>query len=67
MKKVGAWIVAVIVIVGSVLAVMNSPTTQERQRECEKRCAPRMGVWRPDPNYPAVPQGKTVPMVCQCR
>lgn len=68
MKRV---VVPILVVAGVValfvLGVMKGVPVQERQRDCEKRCAPRMGVWRPDPNYPAAPQGKTVPMVCVCQ
>jgi hypothetical protein len=67
MKKVGTWIVAVAVIAITVLMVIYKPSVQEQQRACEKRCAPRMGVWKRDPNFPAAPEGKIVPMVCVCQ
>lgn len=67
MKQAGAWLLVSALLGLFALVTMNGATIQDQQRACEKRCAPRMGAWRPDPNYPATAQGKTVPMVCSCQ
>lgn len=67
MKKVGVWIVAAGALAITALMVIYRPSVQEQQRACEKRCAPRMGAWKRDPNFPATPEGKIVPMVCDCQ
>ena len=67
MKKRGVVIVVVIAVVClAALMVKNGVTVQEQQRRCEQRCAPKAGVWVPDPQYPGG-QGRQVPTVCVCR
>jgi hypothetical protein len=67
MKKAGAWVVAAAAIAVTALMVIYGPSVQEQQRACESRCAPRKGVWKRDANFPAAPEGKIVPMVCDCQ
>ena len=67
MSKAVTWLVVLGVVALFVIAVTKGVSTQDRQQECQQRCSPRMGIWRSDPNYPAAPQGKIVPMICVCQ
>lgn len=65
-KKLIAVIVLIAIVAIALLMIMNGTTVQEQQKSCEDRCAPRTGVWVPDPKYPGG-QGRHVPTVCECR
>ncbi len=66
-KRAGTVVLFGLVAILTFAFSFTRPSVQELQADCQRRCAPRMGVWKPDPNFPKAAPGKTVPMTCACQ